>query len=85
MTYALLDAEINAPRRDRGSTEKDQRVPLRQAEFGEFRLCDGCGEWALWTPKDQRGSVFCCEACARGLGCTCVSIVETLLTKEVAS
>lgn len=41
------------------------------SQTGEFRLCSGCGEWAIWTPQYQRGSVFCCQACARGRGCDC--------------
>jgi hypothetical protein len=41
-------------------------------QIGEFRLCSGCGEWAIWIPPDRKGPVYCCEACARGLGCDCV-------------
>ena len=36
---------------------------------GEFRLCSGCGQWAIWTPQRRTGPIFCCEACARGLRC----------------
>jgi hypothetical protein len=38
---------------------------------GEFRLCAGCREWALWTPQRERGPVYCCEACALGHRCAC--------------
>jgi hypothetical protein len=38
---------------------------------GEFRLCSGCGQWAIWTPQRRTGPIFCCEACARGLRCAC--------------
>ncbi len=31
---------------------------------GEFRLCSGCGQWAIWTPLTRRRPVYCCEACA---------------------
>jgi hypothetical protein len=44
---------------------------MNQHEAGEFRLCSGCGEWAIWTPQHCRGPVYCCEACERGLGCSC--------------
>lgn len=42
-------------------------------QTGEFRLCSGCGEWAIWTPQHRKGSVYCCEACARGLRCACIA------------
>ena len=42
-------------------------------QIGEFRLCSGCGEWAIWMPQDRRGPVYCCEACAWGLGCCCTT------------
>jgi hypothetical protein len=40
---------------------------------GEFRLWSGCGQWAIWTPRDRKGRVYCCEACSRGLGCVCAA------------
>ncbi len=40
-------------------------------QAGEFRLCSGCAQWALWTPQERRGPVYCCEACAQGLRCAC--------------
>jgi len=40
-------------------------------QAGEFRLCSGCAQWALWTPQRRRGPVYCCEACALGLRCAC--------------
>lgn len=42
---------------------------MRQA--GEFRLCSGCAQWALWTPQEQTGPVYCCEACVLGRRCAC--------------
>ncbi len=38
---------------------------------GEFRLCSGCGQWAIWSPLHPKGPVYCCQACARGLRCVC--------------
>ena len=40
---------------------------------GEFRLCSGCTQWAIWTPRDRKGRVYCCEVCSRGLGCVCAA------------
>ncbi|MBI4734703.1 MAG: TraR/DksA C4-type zinc finger protein [candidate division NC10 bacterium] len=41
------------------------------SQAGEFSLCSGCGQWAIWTPRHRKGPIYCCEGCARDLGCTC--------------
>lgn len=46
------------------------------SQAGEFRLCSGCGQWALWTPRLRKGPVFCCETCARGLRCACAQPLD---------
>jgi len=41
------------------------------SQTGEFRLCSGCGDRAIWIPQPQKGPVYCCQACVRGRGCDC--------------
>jgi hypothetical protein len=45
-------------------------------EAGEFRLCSGCADWAIWTPVRRKGPVYCCEMCARGQRCVCAAEVD---------
>jgi len=35
------------------------------------RVCPACQEPFDWKPVLVNGQEFCCEACSRGLACTC--------------